>query len=233
MILESIFSGLYNALNANLAIAMIASFVWGMMSILLSPCHLSGIPLMIGFLTGKQVLSLRTSFRLSLVFSLGILFSIALIGLITALMGRMMGDLGTHANLVFGIAIIIGGILLADIIPLGNISFLNKVKVNRNSNFSVFTVGLLFGMALGPCAFAFMAPVLTLVFSLAKANLFPALAIISLYALGHCLVIVAAGTSFTWVQRLLNWNERSRYLFITKKVCAILVIFAGIYLIIK
>lgn len=230
---ESIFSGLYSALYGNMAVAILGSFAWGMASVLLSPCHLSGIPLMVAFMTGKRVLSGKETFRLSLVFALGILGSIAIIGMITALLGRMMGDLGSHANLIFGIAFCMGGILLLDVIPLRTVPIFTKMHVDGTKLWTALMIGLLFGLALGSCAFAFMAPVLTLVFSLAQTSIILAMTIIAAYAAGHCLVIVSAGASVNWVQKLLNWNDRSHSLVIWKRVCASLVVLASIYLILK
>jgi len=231
--IESIFNTLYTALYGNLTIAVLAAFLWGIASVMLSPCHLSSIPLVVAVLIGKRTLSVKQTFRLSLVFSIGVLVSIALIGVITALLGRMLGDLGSHANLIFGIALCIGGILLMDIIPLGNVTFLSKLKPDGSKLMTVFVVGLLFGLALGPCAFAFMAPVLTLAFSLAETKLLMAIIIMLVYGIGHCFVIVFAGTSIGFVQKLLNWNEGSKGLTVLKRICAVLVIVAGIYLIFK
>ncbi|PKN72416.1 MAG: cytochrome C biogenesis protein [Candidatus Cloacimonetes bacterium HGW-Cloacimonetes-3] len=231
--MEGIFNSLYTALYGNLAIAALASFLWGIASVLLSPCHLSSIPLVVAMLMGKRTLSIKQTFRLSLLFSVGVLLSIALIGVITALLGRMLGDLGSHANLIFGIALCLGGILLLDIIPIGSISFISKLKPDGTKPLVVFIVGLLFGLALGPCAFAFMAPVLTLAFSLGATNMPMAIIIMLVYGVGHCMVIVFAGTSLGMVQKVLNWNEGSRGLIILKRLCAVLVIAAGVYLIFK
>lgn len=231
--MEGIFNSLYAALYGNLLIAVLASFLWGIASVLLSPCHLSGIPLVLAVLTGKRVLSVKQAISLSTLFAVGVLVSIALIGIVTALLGRMMGDLGSHANLIFGIALCLGGILLMDIIPLSNISFWGKIKPDGTKPLTVFMVGLLFGLALGPCAFAFMAPVLTLAFSLAASKLLLAILIILVYGIGHCLVIVLGGTSVSFVQKLLNWNDDSKGLVIFKRICAALVFAAGIYLIFK
>ncbi len=231
--LESIFNTLYTALYGNLGIAITSAFLWGIASVLLSPCHLSSIPLVVAVLIGERTLTIKQTFRLSLVFSIGVLVSIALIGLITALLGRMMGDLGSHANLVFGIALCLGGVLLLDVIPLGSVSLLSKYKPDSTKATTVLVVGLLFGLALGPCAFAFMAPVLTLAFSLAQTNLLMAILIMTAYGIGHCLVIVFAGTSLSFVQKLLNWNQGSRGLIILKRICAVFVIAAGIYLMFK
>ena len=51
--MESLFTSLTEALYGSYSLALLAAFVWGILSILLSPCHLSSIPLIIGFLTAK------------------------------------------------------------------------------------------------------------------------------------------------------------------------------------
>ncbi|MDX9975882.1 MAG: hypothetical protein RBU21_23085 [FCB group bacterium] len=44
-------------------------------------------------------------------------------------------------------------------------------------------------------------------------------------------MIVAAGTSTELVQRYLNWNENSRGTTLVKKICGMLVLFGGIWMI--
>jgi cytochrome c-type biogenesis protein len=44
-------------------------------------------------------------------------------------------------------------------------------------------------------------------------------------------VIIFAGTCTEAVQRYMNWNERSRGAIILKRICGILVLLAGLYLI--
>ena len=70
--MEQIFIWLTMSLYGSLTIALLSAFLWGIASIVLSPCHLSGIPLMIAFLTGDKKLDIEKAFRFSLIFSLGI-----------------------------------------------------------------------------------------------------------------------------------------------------------------
>jgi cytochrome c-type biogenesis protein len=51
------------------------------------------------------------------------------------------------------------------------------------------------------------------------------------YGLGHCSVIVVAGTCTELVQRYMNWNEKSRGAIILKRICGVLVLIGGLYLI--
>ena len=96
---------------------------------------------------------------------------------------------------------------------------------------AALVLGLVFGIALGPCTFAYMAPVLGVTFKLAKSNVIQAAAMLLAYGVGHCSVIVLAGTSTELVQRYLDWNEKSKGVAILKATCGVLVIFGGIYLI--
>ncbi|MHC4581441.1 MAG: cytochrome c biogenesis protein CcdA [Planctomycetota bacterium] len=96
--MERIFTGLTHAVEGTPAIALVAAFVWGILSILLSPCHLASIPLIVGFIDKHGRMTAKRAFAISLLFAVGILITIAAIGAVTAAAGRMMGDLGPYAN---------------------------------------------------------------------------------------------------------------------------------------
>ena len=91
-------------------------------------------------------------------------------------------------------------------------------------------LGLIFGVAVGPCTFAYMAPMLGVTFRVASTRLLYAIALLLAYGLGHCAVIVAAGASTELVQRYLNWNEQSKGTIVVKRICGALVLLAGLYL---
>jgi cytochrome c-type biogenesis protein len=231
--MEAIFGFMSSILYQNSLLAITGAFLWGIASIVLSPCHLSSIPLVVGVMTGDRDLTMKKAFRFSLLFAVGILAALLVIGLATGIMGRMIGDLGSRINLVFGVALMLGGILLLDLITLNSLPVLAGGQKLAASIWGGLIVGFLFGFALGPCAFAFMAPVLGLALSIMAERLWLAISLFLAFAVGHCLVIILAGSSIGWVRNLLSWNERSRGLLITKKACGVLVIVAGIYLFYK
>lgn len=231
MVLE-IFNSLSSALQNSIPIALGASFAWGVLSIVLSPCHLASIPLIIGFIDEQGRISTIRAFWLSLLFATGILITIASIGLITGLAGRMLGDIGRWGNYLVALIFVIVGLHLLGIIPL---PFFEKGAqasgFSRKGLLAAFILGLIFGVALGPCTFAYMAPMLGVVFSAAATKLLFAIGLIVAYAVGHCSIIVLAGTFTEIVQKYLNWNEHSKGADILKKICGVLVILGGIYLI--
>ena len=228
--MEQLFTALTRALDGAPALALAAALVWGVLSILLSPCHLASIPLIVGFIDEQGRISTRRAFVISSLFAAGILLTIAAIGAITAAAGRMMGDVGGWGNYFVAVIFFVVGLHLLDVIP-NPWSGPGQVGMKRKGLLAALVLGLVFGIALGPCTFAYMAPMLGVAFRTGGTDpLFGAL-LLALYGVGHCSVIVAAGTSTELVQRYLNWNERSRGPVVLKKVCGVLVILGGLYLI--
>jgi len=228
--MEQLFTALTHAVEGTPAIALGAALVWGILSILLSPCHLASIPLIVGFIDEQGRISTRRAFLISTLFAVGILITIGAIGAITAAAGRMMGDVGRWGNYFVAAIFFIVGLHLLDVIPMPW-SGPGKVGMKRKGMLAAFILGLVFGIALGPCTFAYMAPMLGVTFKLARSDAAYGVLLLALYGVGHCSVIVLAGTSTELVQKYLNWNERSKGAVILKKVCGVLVLLGGVYLI--
>lgn len=228
--MQEMFTSLSRAVEGTAAVALAASFVWGILSILLSPCHLASIPLIVGFIDEQGRISTRRAFVISTLFAVGILVTIAAIGAVTAAAGRMLGDIGAYGNYLVAVIFFLVGLHLLDVIPVPW-SGPGQVGMKRRGMLAAFILGLVFGIALGPCTFAYMAPMLGVTFRLAASSLPYGILLLLMYGVGHCSVIVLAGTSTEVVQRYLNWNERSGGAVIVKKVCGALVLVAGLYLI--
>jgi len=228
--MEQLFAKLTNAVEGTPALALAASFVWGILSILLSPCHLASIPLIVGFIDEQGRISTKRAFTISTLFAVGILITIGAIGAITAAAGRMMGDVGRYGNYFVAAIFFVVGLHLLDVIPMPW-SGPGQVGLKRKGALAAFILGLVFGIALGPCTFAYMAPMLGVTFKLAATNLFYGVLLLLVYGVGHCSVIVLAGTFTEIVQRYLNWNEKSSGALILKKVCGMLVLIGGLWLI--
>jgi len=228
--MQELFTQLTRAVESTWFIAVGASFIWGVLSILLSPCHLASIPLIVGFIDEQGKISTRRAFWISTLFAVGILITIGAIGAITAAAGRMMGDVGKYGNYFVALIFFVVGLHLLDIIPMP-FSGPGQVGMKRRGMLAAFILGLVFGIALGPCTFAYMAPMLGVTFKLAATNLAYGVLLLLVYGIGHCSVIVFAGTFTEIVQRYLNWNEKSKGAIILKKVCGVLVLIGGVYLI--
>jgi len=228
--MQELFTALSRAVEGGPLPALGASLVWGVLSVVLSPCHLSSIPLIVGFISGQGRVSTGRAFSIASIFALGILITIAGLGVLTAAAGRMLGDIGRGSNYFVAVVFLFVGLHLLGVIPApwsspGQVGFKSKGLV------AALLLGLVFGIALGPCTFAYMAPVLAVSFKVGKTAWLYAAGLLVAYGVGHCAVIVLAGTSTEVVQRYLNWNEHSRGVTIVKGICGILVILGAVYLV--
>ncbi|MBU4200709.1 MAG: cytochrome c biogenesis protein CcdA [Verrucomicrobia bacterium] len=228
--MEQLFTALTHAVEGTPVLAVSAAFIWGILSILLSPCHLASIPLIVGFIDRQGQITTRRAFWISTLFAVGILITIGVIGAITAAAGRMLGDVGRWGNYAVAVIFFIVGLYLLDALRLP-MPAAAQPGMRRKGMLAAFILGLVFGIALGPCTFAYMAPMLGVTFKLAATNLSYGIGLLLLYGVGHCSVIVMAGTFTEVVQHYLNWNEKSKGAVILKKVCGGLVLLGGLYLI--
>jgi len=228
--MEELLGRLGHAIEGAPAIALGTAFAWGILSIVLSPCHMASIPLVVAFIDDQGRISTRRAFFISSVFAAGILITIAAIGAVTAMSGRMIGDVGGWVNYAVAIVFFAVGLHLLGVISMPW-SGPGQPGMKRKGLLAALVLGLIFGIALGPCTFAFMAPVLAVTFRVAADRLFYGISLLMAYGIGHCSVIVLAGTSTELVQKYLNWNENSPGAVILRKACGVLVLLGGLYLI--
>lgn len=228
--LETLFSELTIAAGQSFRIALFASFFWGILSVLLSPCHLSGIPLIIGYISSHGRIKVKRTVVLSLLFASGSLFTIAVIGVITASMGRMLGVTGVWGRNVIAGVFILMGLYLMDLIHL-KWKGIPLADEQRGGLWGAFVLGLLFGIGLGPCTFAFLAPVLGAVFSIAAKSWLKAVLLIAAFGTGHAAVIAVAGSMTNVVQYYLTWSGKSGAMVYVKRSFGVILVFFGLYFI--
>ena len=228
--LEALFTWVTKLLYGHPLLGLLGAFIWGILSILLSPCHLASIPLIIGFISQQEELTTRKAFRISLAFALGILVTIGLIGVITSLLGRMLGDIGRWSNYLVAAIFVLVGLYLLGIIKF-ELPGAANAKARGRGAWAGFVLGLIFGLALGPCTFAYMAPILAIVLAKSSTSLVYGVPLLLAYGIGHCAVIVFAGTFTRVIENYLHWNENSKVLGLIKKACGLLLLVAAVYMI--
>jgi cytochrome c-type biogenesis protein len=224
---EALFTWLTGALGDNQLLSMTASFGWGVLSVLLSPCHLAGIPLVIGYISRNGQIRDRSAVALAGTFALGTLVTVAGIGLITVMLGRMAGDTGRWGTYLVSGVFIVMGLYLMDIVRL-NWPAVRLSDEQKGGLTGAFMLGLVFGLGLGPCTFAFFAPVLGAVFSLSADNRVFAALLVLAFAFGHVLVVAMAGSMTSLVQRYLDWTGKSSFMLYVKRFCGMVVFAYGV-----
>jgi len=227
--IETFFTWLNHLTEQGHGPAFLGAFLWGIGSIVLSPCHLASIPLVVAYVNRGHVLNTKRAFGLSCLFSFGIFLSILGIGLITACFSRMLGDIGPWGKYIVAAVFLIFGLVLLEVISLPW-SGANMANNPKTGAWGAVVLGLIFGAAVGPCTFAYMAPILAIVFKQAGANFLYSAMLILLYSIGNCGVIVLAGTVGARLQKFLNWDQKTHITARIRKACGVILILVGLYL---
>ena len=132
---------------------------------LLSPCHLAGIPLVIGYVSSRATRPTGRRSSPPCSSPSGILLTLAAIGLVTALLGTVLGATGSWLTVVMGALVLLFGLYLVGLLPESLLEFSAQPKAWGRGPLPALLLGLVFGLALGPCSFAFLAPLIGIVFS--------------------------------------------------------------------
>jgi len=98
---------LHRSRKGGAMIAALGCFVWGMISVVFSPCHLASIPLIVAYVGGQErAVNPKQAGIYSAAFTFGLFITIALIGIICALLGRMLGDVGNYWQILVGLVLV-------------------------------------------------------------------------------------------------------------------------------
>ena len=229
--LETFFVTVNEWIAGGTAMAAAGCFLWGLISVFFSPCHLASIPLIIAYVAGQQrTLKPGDAGYFALLFTLGLFITIAGIGVLCALLGRMLGDIGTYSQILIGVILVwvALGMLGMEKLSMSG-SLLSRLKVRGPSG--AFLLGLAYGVLSGSCTFGFIAPILAII--TVQQRIASGILFILLFAVGHCIPIVLAGTSTAAVRRLLEnsaWQGAGRWF---RRGAGVLVGAMGIYFIVN
>ena len=226
--MTDILTELTRALDGQPGYAIAGAFLWGVASILLSPCHLAGVPLVVAYTGRSATLSWRRAAGLSSVFALGILVTVAVVGGVAVVAGRMLGALSGVTNYLVAVLLFVVGLDLLGAWPF-RWSGLPRPETTRRGVAGAFLFGLAFGTALGPCTFAFLGPVMGMTLQTAGTRPMFAMALMLAYAVGHCGVLGLAGATGPLLTSYARWSGSGvNHL---RRACGALVLAGGLYLV--
>ena len=200
--LDQLFLAINSWMTESLAIAAVGCFLWGIVSVLFSPCHLASIPLIVGYVAGQgKIIQGREAAKYAVAFSFGLFVTIAAIGVICSLLGRMLGDVGPYWTILVGVILLWVALDMLGVAKCSVSSgMLGRLKVKGLAG--ALLLGLAYGVLSGSCTFGFIAPILAII--TIQEKILAGVILIVLFAVGHCLPIVAAGSSTALVQRWLE-----------------------------
>ncbi|MGB9699295.1 MAG: cytochrome c biogenesis CcdA family protein [Thermodesulfobacteriota bacterium] len=226
--METILGDISLIIQNNPWLAPLAVFLGGALTAS-NPCVLAMIPLMMAFVGAYQETSnARKAFTFSFFFVIGLTITFTLLGIIASLMGRLIGDVGRFWPYVVALVCLIMGLHLLGVwnfdLPLPQ-----SWKPSQGGAWGAFLLGLLFGVVSTPCATPILA--VLLVYIASQGNLIYGGFLLFMYALGHCVLILIAGTSMGLTKRIIESRGLNTGLAYLRKGSGVLIMLIGIYFI--
>lgn len=145
------------------ALAGLGCFLWGVVSVALSPCHMASIPLIVSYVAGQEkAIKAKEAAYYAVAFSVGLFITIALVGIVCSLLGRMLGEVGPYWT------ILVGGILIWVALDMMGISRCSMsgglmARIKIKGLWGAFVLGLAYGILSGSCTLGFIAPILAII----------------------------------------------------------------------
>lgn len=224
--LDAIFSAMYSSGPLQWA----GAFLWGVASVILSPCGIAAIPLVVGYIENTDNPSRWEAFKISCAFCSGIVLNLMLVGFVTSSFGLLLGGNERFLTLFVAVVFILMGLHLTGLVHFRFFSFGGGGSAERRGLWGALILGVVSGLAIGPCSIAYITPVLSLAAAQASRGLAFSFGLIAAYALGYSAVLVAAGT---FAQLASGWLQSERgqtTLRVLNFVCGVVLIGVGIYL---
>ncbi len=214
-------------------IQYIGAFLWGVCSVILSPCGIAMIPLVTGYIANSDEPKLFEAFKISCAFCLGIIINLILVAIIISGLGYILGGYGKFLTLLTACVFILTGLKLTGILRINFFNFGSAASGNESRNLrGAVILGILSGLAVGSCSIAYVSPILSIAFTNAsEGNFLGALYLVLAYAVGYSAVIIIAGMFTNLSSRFLQAGENSRALKIFNIICGIFLIICGFYLV--
>ncbi len=209
-------------------VAFIAVYIGGIVTSV-SPCILTMIPLIIGYIGGyseKNEGSKLKGFTMSISFVLGLSVTFALLGVIAVILGKVFGQIGDAWYYFLAAVAIIMGLHLLGVINI-NFPTLTRLPVTKAGLLPSFVMGLMFGLVASPCATPVLAVIIAYVAS--TGNIYYGASLLFVYGFGHGLPLILAGTFTAVVKQLPRFQKISHYITLFSGVLLILL---GLYFLI-
>lgn len=216
-------------INTNPWLAIAAVFIGGILTAS-NPCVLAMIPLMMSFVAGgrEEKPGLIRALGFSFVFVLGLSITFTVMGMIAALAGKMYGDVSGVWNWVVAAVCVVMGLHLMGALTIPIPSLGGRLQPKIRGLLGALLLGLLFGLVSAPCAAPILVVLLTYLAGSGASVPYGGLLLL-VYALGHSLLIVIAGTSMGAARTLIENKKMSRTMDILRKGAGAVIVLVGVY----
>lgn len=212
-------------LDNNIWLAPLFALLAGVLTSL-TPCSLSSIPLVIGYVGGSGAKNTKKAFFYSLTFSAGMAITFVILGVIATSAGKLLGSANTWWYFVLGTIMILMALQTWEVYNfIPSTHLLTKSK--KRGYFGALLAGILGGVFSSPCS----TPVLVVLLALVSGNdMWWGCLLMLIYAIGNSFLVVLAGTSIGFVSKINNSNKYKTIATILKYIMGSLILLIGFYM---
>lgn len=224
--IDSWLTQIAEVIGENMWLAPVLALIAGILTSF-TPCSLSGIPLIIGYVGGTGEKNTKKAFLYSLTFSLGTAITFVALGVIATSAGKLMGTSSQLWYLILGLLMVLMSLQTWGIFNF--IPSVNLISKNKKRGFiGAFIAGVLGGIFSSPCSTPVLIALLAMIAG--QDNMVLGILLMLLYSVGHSTLVIVAGTSVGFVQKL-NGNEKyQRAGTILKILMGIVILLVGLYM---
>lgn len=185
-------------ITQNVWIAPLLALLAGVLTSV-TPCALSSVPLVIGYVGGTGGRDTKKAFRLSATFAAGMAITFTAMGTIASLAGNLMGTSSKWWYIALGILMVLMALQTWEVYNFIPSTFLTS-KSTKKGYAGALVAGILGGVFSSPCA----TPVLVVLLGIVarSGNVFWGILLLLLYSVGHSVLVLIAGTSIGFVQKV-------------------------------
>ncbi|TFI56020.1 cytochrome C biogenesis protein CcdA [Mastigocladus laminosus UU774] len=178
----------------------------------LTPCMLSMLPITVGYIGGYEAKSRLQSAAQSTWFALGLATTLASLGIVAALVGKVYGQIGIGLPIIVSVIAILMGLNLLEALPLQMPSFGGTDWISQElpQGVRAYTIGLSFGLVASPCSTPVLASLLGWVAN-TQDLILGAVLLIS-YTAGHVAPLILAGTFTASIKKILELRRWSSWI---------------------
>ena len=224
--LDGLLNQIADVISNNMWLAPVLALAAGILTSIM-PCALSSVPLVIGYIGGAGEKNTKRAFAYSAVFSLGTAVTFVALGVIATSAGILMGTSSPVWYIILGVLMVLMALQTWEIFNF--IPSVNLISKNKKRGFiGAFLVGILGGIFSSPCATPVLVVLLAIVAG--EGNLLWGMLLMLLYSIGHSALVLVAGTSVGFVQRLTGNEKYQTTAKVLKILMGIAILLIGLYM---
>ena len=213
-------------ISANIWLAPFLALLAGILTSV-TPCALTSVPLVIGYVGGAGQKDTKKAFWLSVVFSIGMAVTFTILGTAASLLGRLMQGTGSWWYILLGILMLLMALQTWEIFNFIPSSYAIS-KSTKRGFVGAFFAGVLGGFFSSPCATPVLVVLLAMVAK--EGSLIWGILLLLLYSLGHSFLVMIAGTSVGFVHKLSSSEKYGRASKILKILMGSLIMLIAFYM---